>query len=160
MNKYVAVFVSAALVLLAAEFALSHRDMSEPLFVASDGVDAGRCQDATAPCRSIAYALAQAGKGAEIRVAAGRYAIEQSEDLFLLVSGAVNIQGGYDRSSDYVLRDDQPSTLTGVPEQYRATLRGNGFHVIADLKGADTTLARKTKEMFVVQSKLLSLIHI
>ncbi len=154
MNRILVVIAGAAIVLLAAELALSHRDMSKPLFVAADGVDAGRCQDAAAPCQSIGYALGQAGKGAEIRVAAGSFSVAQSEDLFLLISGAVQIGGGYDRDSGFVQRGEAATTLSGVPEQYRASLRGGGLHVIADIKGTNAELARDTDKLLTVQAKL------
>lgn len=154
MKKFLIVVAVAMTVLIAAELSFSHRDMSKPLFVAADGADSGRCQDASAPCRSIAYALSQAGKGAEIRVAAGKFTIDQSEDLFLLLGGVVEIGGGYDRESDFVVRGNASSILVGVPEQYRAALRDRGFHVIADTKGGDSSLARDTQKLLAVQSKL------
>ncbi|MGB5739624.1 MAG: choice-of-anchor B family protein [Woeseia sp.] len=154
MQRIVAALIVVLSLLLAADLSFGHRDMSKPLFVAADGTDSGRCQDAAAPCRSIAYALSQAGKGAEIRVAAGSYSIEKPENLFMLISGNVAIGGGYDRASAFVSRGEQLSTLSGVPEQFRPVLRNSGFHVIADVKGADTPLARDTGKLLAVQDKL------
>ncbi|MBT8085632.1 MAG: choice-of-anchor B family protein, partial [Woeseia sp.] len=139
---------------LASEHAVSHRDTAKPLFVSVAGSDEGRCLEAANACRTIAYALRQAGKGSQIRVGAGRFSIERSEDLFLLVDGAIEISGGYDSAQDFARRGDTLSTLTGVPEEYRAALRGRGFHVIADTKGAETPLATKTGRLLEVQAKL------
>ena len=50
------------------------------------------------PCATIGYALTQAGKGGQIRVTEGAYTIEKAEDLFHLISGVVDVNGGYRKS--------------------------------------------------------------
>lgn len=108
-----------------------------PLFVAEDGVDGALCQDHRAPCRTIGYALSIAGKGAEIRIAAGSYAIEDAEDVFYIVSGTVQVVGGFDRQDGFQTPRRGSTTLIGVPFQYRQSLEARGFDVIADRKGID-----------------------
>jgi choice-of-anchor B domain-containing protein len=120
-------------------FAAAHGDPETALFVAPYGVDGGDCQDPAAPCRSISYALNLVGKGGQIRVAEGSYEIDSPEDIFYLVSGAVDIKGGYRFKEQFRQRDLRISTLTGVPAQFREYLSQQGFHVIADIKGNDET---------------------
>ena len=150
--------------LLASEPAAAHGDTTIPLFVAADGEDRGDCSDALAPCRTLGYALAQAGKGTRIRVAGGRYPVDGTEELFLLLSGVVDVTGGYAAEDRFtVQRADVLSILTGVPEDYRQPLRERGFHVIADAKGnaqTDTTagaagsIAKATDGLLELKSEL------
>ncbi len=133
----------------------AHGDASLPLYVAADGSDQGRCTDPAAPCRSIDYALGQAGKGSQIRVAAGRYAISDSEQLFLLVSGVVDVGGGYERATGFTQRGESvASILTGVPEPYREALVARGFHVIADTKAGHAALQESTDRLLALHGKL------
>ena len=104
-----------------------------PLFVATDGVDAGNCQDSAAPCRSIDYALQRVGKNGQIRIAAGDYALEAPENVFYLVSGAIDV------------RAEVGATLVGIPHEFAGDLGARGFRVIADTKG----LSRETEQQLV-----------
>lgn len=115
--------------------AFGHGDASIPLYVAADGSDSSRCADPATPCRTLGHALRQAGKGTQIRVAAGRYAIEDAGDVVMLISGIVDVVGGYRREDGFTVPGGALSTLTGVPAGYRAELQARGFHVIADRKG-------------------------
>ncbi len=127
--------------LLAASTAFAHSELEKPLFVATGGVDAGRCHDAANPCASIGYALSNVGKGGEIRVAAGRYEVESAEDVFHLVSGVVNVRGNN-------------STLVGVPPEYRKILSDRGFRVIADRKDVGRDVLRQTSKMLALHETL------
>ncbi len=120
------------ILLLGTATAFAHSDLEKPLFVSLDGKDAGNCQDVSSPCGSIAYALSNAGKGGVIRVTAGRYAINSDDTLFYLVSGVVDVRGGFDPLTGEAT--GARTTLTGVPSQYRAELTERGFHVLADQK--------------------------
>ena len=51
---------------------LAHAEHDKERYVAVDGADEGRCDEKTAPCKTIAYAAKQAGKGDKILVAEGR----------------------------------------------------------------------------------------
>lgn len=114
----------------------AHSGDEPPLFVAADGTDAGLCTDPATPCRSIEYALEKVGKGGQIRVAAGQYLVNDSEVLFHLVNGSVDIVGGYDRASGFRVPSQNPTVLTGVPLEFAEPLVERGFAVIADSKGA------------------------
>ncbi|MEM1174294.1 MAG: choice-of-anchor B family protein [Pseudomonadota bacterium] len=131
--------LSLLMLLLGATAAFAHSDLEKPLFVALNGEDSGNCQDVTAACGSIAYALSNAGKGGVIRVTAGRYAIDSENTLFYLVSGVVDVRGGFDPVTGEA--SGAMTTLTGVPAEYRAELTARGFHVVADLK-ADATVTQ------------------
>ncbi len=83
--------------------------------------------------------MSVAGKGDQVRVAAGVYEAVDFEHLFLLVDGAVDVQGGFNRF-DHFLRQASaanPTTLTGVPVAFRDQIRARGFHAIVDRKGLD-----------------------
>lgn len=125
-----------------------------PLFVAETGADQGDCRDSSAPCRTLAYALSMAGKGAEIRVAAGAYAVGNPEVLFHLVSNSVAVVGGYAKVDDFERTGHGTTTLTGVPHEYRTLLENRGFNVIADTKGMQAEEAAKAGEMLEVYEQL------
>lgn len=163
MSKSLRTILNAALnaalvaaLTLAATFALAHGDADKPLFVAVDGVDNGACNDSTAPCRSLSHVLRLAGKGSKIRIAVGTYPVENTEDLFDMVSGALDVSGGYRPGDDITRPGTGKSTLTGVPIEFREMLAGRGFHVIADRKGIDGPNADKALAMLDVHEQLKS----
>jgi choice-of-anchor B domain-containing protein len=125
--------------LLAAPPAWSHAQHDQPRFVASDGDDAGQCDDRAAPCLTIGYAARRAGKGDQILVARGRYGIHSADELFYVLSGIVRLRGGYSRADAFARQapSEQPTLLMGVPPQLRERLERQGFQVIADSKGLD-----------------------
>jgi choice-of-anchor B domain-containing protein len=100
-----------------------------PLHVANSGVDTGNCLEPTAPCRSIEYALRRVGKNGKIRIAAGSYTLGAPENVFYLVSGAIDV------------RAEDGATIVGVPHEFAADLRARGLRVIADAKGIDREAA-------------------
>ncbi len=134
--------------------ALAHSDLEKPLYVAPDGVDNGRCHDAESPCRTIGYALTVVGKGGQIRVAGGRYGITDVQDVFHLVSGIVNIQGGYRREDGFQEPTRNLSTLTGVPPEYREQLAAMGFNVVADRKSVESPTYEKTQTLMAQKASL------
>ena len=131
-------YITTATLTLCCTLALAHSDDGGTLFVAGDGTDAGRCDNALEPCRSIAYALRMAGKGAEVRVTAGAFPVDNADDLFHIVSGVINVKGGYSRADEFRVAGSDPSILTGVPHDYREALRERGFDIIADRKAIST----------------------
>jgi choice-of-anchor B domain-containing protein len=151
----VIVLAVASSALLAAGAAGAHRGAEHPLFVAEGGLDRGDCKDANAPCASLGYALSVAGKGAEIRVAAGTYPIEKAEDLFLVVSGLGEVLGGF-RLPDFVADPDGVSTLTGVPSEYRELLAGRGFNIVPDRKAIRGPGATEAGRLVALHGKLKS----
>lgn len=132
----------------------AHPGGVHPLFVATNGTDRGDCQDSRMPCKTIGYALSMAGKAAEVRIAAGVYAVESSEVLFHLVSNSVNVSGGYARRDGFEHSGFGTTTLTGVPPEYRPLLEARGFNVIADSKGIDDDEAAKAGELLGVYEQL------
>jgi len=139
--------IGCILLILFSAGALAHSDMAKPLFVASDGVDTGRCLEATSPCRTIGYALRMVGKGGSVRIAGGSFDVENVEDLFHLVSGGVDIQGSYDVTDGFAAPTGELTTLIGVPLEYRSTLSAKGFHVLADRKSIDRDVISKTNKL-------------
>jgi choice-of-anchor B domain-containing protein len=144
------------LVLLAPGSALAHGDREPPLYVATEGVDTGRCQEVAAPCASIGYALRQVGKGGRVLVASGTYAVTDAEDLFHLLSGDVNVQGGYSTADGFASATATGSFLTGVPPSFATDLSERGFNVIADRKGFDKGLEHQTSELLALHGSLQS----
>lgn len=132
----------------------AHSDPDTTLFVASYGVDHGNCQDSAAPCRNISYALNLVGKGGQIRVAEGSYEIDSPDDVFYLVSGAIDIKGGYRFKETFRHRELNISFLTGVPAQYREYLGEQGFHVIADQKGNDESTSAEVQKLIAFNEQL------
>ncbi len=141
--------------LLSPTLVVAHGDVEKPMFVANSGIDQGRCDDPTAPCQTIAYALKFAGKGGQIRVAEGRYNIAHAEDVFLMIGSVVDVVGGYTRKDDFGRARGNATTLTGVPAEYRAHLADRGFRVIADSKSDDIEISAKTRA-FVSMNNALS----
>ena len=116
---------------IAALFVLSGAALADsddpPLFVGKTGVDAGDCQSAAAPCRSINYALKRVGKNGQIRVGDGAFEVTDISDIIYMMSGAISVKGSYEAGTE--------STLVGIPPEFAAELGAQDFHVIADTKG-------------------------
>ena len=132
--------VAAALLLGSASVADT---LDPPLYVAPTGTDAGDCLDASTPCRSMDFALQRVGKNGQIRVAAGSYTLASPENVFYLVSNAIDV------------RADAGATLVGVPQEFAVELTARGFRVIADSKGLNRRTAQKlgaTKQALQVGS--------
>lgn len=134
--------------------ALAHGGGDEVIHVAEGGVDRGRCLEPAAPCRTIAYALAVAGKGSTIQVAPGVYPVNDSEDLFYIVSGLIEVVGGVPPVTTGTPQARGVSVLTGVPTEYRDMLRSRGFHVIADRKGIDGPNVAQAEKLLALQQTL------
>ena len=132
--------------------ALAHGDMDKPLYVAAGGADHERCLDPATPCRTLAYALRRVGKGGQIRVGPGRFEIADTDTLFHLVSGIVDIRGGFGPAFRQPGVDT--SILVGVPADFRSIFRAKGFHVLTDRKGIDEATAAETKAMLTLHSDM------
>jgi len=100
-----------------------------PLHVATHGADVGDCLDEATPCRSIDYALRRVGKNGRILIEAGDYTLETPEDIFYLVSGAIDVKA------------EIGTTLVGVPHEFANELGARGIRVIADSKSLDRDVA-------------------
>jgi uncharacterized repeat protein (TIGR01451 family) len=62
-------------------------------YVATTGTDTGTCSTASAPCKTIVYAIAQANAYDTIHVAAGKYAENSSSGNNLIINKPVAIEG-------------------------------------------------------------------
>lgn len=145
-----ALVLAAALSAAGAVFA--HSGGEKPLYVAPSGTDAGECVDPLAPCRTLAYALQVAGKGAEIRVAAGSYEVPEPEVLLHLVSRSVNVVGGWSPDG-FAKPGAATTTLVGVPPEYRGLLEAQGLKVIADTKSLDGELVARAGELLAIYER-------
>ncbi|MCY3837308.1 MAG: choice-of-anchor B family protein [Gammaproteobacteria bacterium] len=116
-------------------------DDAIPRYVAQQGEDRGDCSLPVRPCRTIQYALSVAGKGDQVRVAGGSYQLSDVGDALVVVAGAVDVRGGFDRFDHFLLQSPETNrtSLTGVPVAFRAHLDALGFHVVADRKMIDAT---------------------
>ncbi|MCG8433471.1 MAG: choice-of-anchor B family protein, partial [Gammaproteobacteria bacterium] len=87
--------------------------------------------------------------GDRILVAQGNYFIESAEDVFYLTSGLVGVFGGFNKIDHYQKQqpDKNPSTLIGVPVEYRDKLVARGFHVIIDQKGLRSEVLKEIDKL-------------
>jgi len=154
-NRYFAIAL-LTLSSLVAGSAFGHSDRDELLFVASDGIDTGRCKDAASPCQTISYAIRWVGKGGQIRVADGSYAVTNTEDLFQLISGDIDIRGGYKTANRFAMPSSVATSLTGVPIKYADAMSKRGFHVVVDRKGIDREVEIQTDALLAVHESLKS----
>ncbi|WP_372625759.1 choice-of-anchor B family protein [Arsukibacterium sp.] len=116
---------------------LGHAEHDKARFVAQSGQDTGRCDNVLRPCRSIGYALSQAGKGDKVLVAAGHYQLNSVDDAVLLLSEIVPVLGGYNRFDHFLQQAPQlnKTVLTGVPDVFIDRLYQRGFQIINDGPG-------------------------
>ncbi len=115
---------------------LAHAEHDKARYVAEAGKDEGRCDLTDAPCKTIAYAAKQAGKGDRILVAEGRYEITDVDSIFYLSSSAVPVSGGHQKNTfQKTSANTGNSILIGVPAEFASGLAEKGFTVITDTKG-------------------------
>jgi len=100
-----------------------------PLYVSTGGDDNGNCRSEANPCRSLGYALERVGKNGQIRVGDGSFELTEIADVIYLLSGAIDVRGGYG--------NEARSTIVGVPHEFAAGLSQKGFRVIADSKSVN-----------------------
>jgi choice-of-anchor B domain-containing protein len=148
--------MTIGLLLLSPGVVLAHGSTDEPLFVAAEGRDSGDCKDRSNPCQTISYALKRAGKGGQIRVSSGTYEIADSEDLFHMVSGTIDVFGGFEFNKEFRPTLQSVSTLTNVPLEFRAELEKRSFHVIVDSKGAERQKSLNTERLLSLNTSLQS----
>ena len=148
----------ASLVLLLAivgSYSSAYADVPEPpLYVGPSGSDQGDCLDASAPCRTIGYALRHVGKNGQIRVAGGTYSLAAVEDLPYLLSDAIDVRGGYSEANDFSVRIGAPTSLVGVPHTFADALSQRGFRAIADSKGLSAEARTRVASLVKTQQSL------
>ena len=120
-------------------FSMAHTEHDKARFVSPNGRDAGKCNNAIRPCKSISYAAEKANKGDKILVASGSYTLDNEDDIFLFTNGLVQINGGYNRFDHF--QNHNPSanitTLVGIPSTIRKQIEKMGFTVAVDGKQAN-----------------------
>lgn len=126
-------------------------------YVVELGSDDSDCTNAASPCATINYAVGQSGKGDTIRVAEGRYVVDELE-VFYLLSAMVEIQGGYSTSDGF--KQQRPShyisTIEGVPFSYRDQLADRGFKLNQDQKAIESGLNKTELSWLKTYSALTS----
>jgi choice-of-anchor B domain-containing protein len=130
------VILALGMVLSLTPPARAHPPGDKQLYVSTTGQDEGDCRDPYHPCRTIAYALRQAHKGDEIRVAAGAYFVGETETTAML-GEIILIQGGYSTRDTFSRQNpvENPTYLIGLGFGYRAELAERGFNLLQDAKG-------------------------
>lgn len=118
-----------------AQGVFAHAEHDKERYVAPDGLDEGRCDKKESPCKTIAFAAKQAGKGDKILLAEGRYEITDVDSIFYLTSTTVPVKGSYKKGSYKPSSNTGSTILVGVPPQFAASLGDQGFTVITDTKG-------------------------
>lgn len=113
----------------------AHAEHDKERYVAVEGKDEGRCDKKESPCKTIAYAARQAGKGDKILLAEGRYDITDVDSIFYLSSSAVPVNGSFRKGSYKPSNKSGSTILVGVPPQFAEGLGDRGFTVITDTKG-------------------------
>ncbi|WP_333609548.1 choice-of-anchor B family protein, partial [Arsukibacterium sp.] len=133
----------------------AHAEHDRARFVAEHGRDNGRCTEVLRPCRTIAYALSQAGKGDKVLVAAGHYVLGSADDALLLLSDIVPVLGGYNSFDHFLQQAPQlnHTRLSGVPPQFIERLTQRGFLVLTDGK-AQLTVSAQMAEQLAAHSAL------
>jgi hypothetical protein len=106
------------------------------LYVAPNGTDAGNCRDVHTPCQSLLYALAHAGKGEQLRVAAGTYEIVRAEGT-LLVGDLIDVRGGYTTRDAFASANPtaNPTFIVGPSPALRDRMAARGLTLVQDQKG-------------------------
>ena len=133
----------------------AHADHDKARFVSTSGVDIGKCDDASRPCKTVNYAGLQSNKGDTIRMAAGNYKVEDVDTLFYLLSDLVPVKGLYSESSAFAKADlNNITRLTGVPLEFADKLAIKGFTVIVDAKGLDIEKTQDIRQKMQVYERL------
>lgn len=132
----------------------AHSEHDKARFVAPDGQDTGRCENRFRPCRTIAYAAKQAGKGDKVLLAEGQYTVTNKDDLFYLISETVPVKGGYSRVDHYQEQspDKHHTLLVGIPNEYVEALSLKGFDILKDGKASQlsTQISQQLKDAQVI----------
>ncbi|WP_213996645.1 choice-of-anchor B family protein [Arsukibacterium sp.] len=115
----------------------AHAEHDKARFVAESGRDSGRCANVLRPCRTIGYALTQAGKGDKVLVASGYYQLVSADEAVLLLSEIVPVLGGYNKFDHFLQQAPQlnKTVLSGVPAEFVDSLYQRGFQIINDGPG-------------------------
>lgn len=121
------------LLLLASSLSFSHDDILGTRYVATTGVDEGKCDHAHDPCRTIAYAIRQMPDGGTVKVAEGLFSLEglSIEDIF---GGKAGVMGGFSVADDFAHQDPKRyvTQVHGLLPAERNRLAARGLYLIVD----------------------------
>lgn len=133
-HRYLVASLIALAALGAGRTAFGHSEHGT-LYVAPSGSDTSDCRNASKPCKTLLYALARAGKGEQVRIAAGTYEFDRSEAP-LLVSVMVDVQGGYSAEDGFKTRDVEANQtfVVGPSFEFRSRLAERGLTLVQDQK--------------------------
>jgi len=122
-----------ALLLLASSLSFSHDDLRGTRYVAMEGVDAGDCDHAHDPCRTIAYAIEHAPTGATVKVAEGIFSVEglSVDDV---LHGKTGVLGGYSTADEFKHQDPDLylTRIYGLQHADRDRLMAHGLRLMVD----------------------------
>ena len=122
-----------ALLLLASSLSFSHDDLRGTRYVAMEGVDAGDCDHAHDPCRTIAYAIEHAPTGATVKVAEGIFPVEglSVDDV---LHGKTGVLGGYSTADEFKHQDPDLylTRIYGLQHADRDRLMAHGLRLMVD----------------------------
>jgi hypothetical protein len=133
-----------------------------PLYVSTTGVDSGDCSDSGLPCRTIQYAVDQAGAGSVVKVASGVYTdvhVRSRRDVtttgivtqVVYVSKTVTIRGGYtDAFIDPPDPEANPTTLD-------ARGQGRGLYVTGFWAGSGQAVSSTVEGLHITGGDALDL---
>ncbi len=155
MNKQIVITTLAVIFALQITPVIAHAEHDKARYVATNGVDTGRCGKITSPCKTIRYAAQHANKGDKIQVAAGNYPVNDTDTLFYLLSDILPISGSFSRTDNYKTRDKKHITqLTGIPLEYAEKLSKKGFTVIVDQKGQNSQTMARLQDKLDIYARL------
>lgn len=106
---------------------VAHADATHTHYVAPTGADAGSCSNSANPCRTVQYAVAQAGDGDTVKIAAGTYTATASS--VVSITKSITLSGSY-APPDWTTSDidGNPTVLDGQ-EQRRVVAIAQGYTV-------------------------------
>ncbi|MBI4786750.1 MAG: DUF11 domain-containing protein [Chloroflexi bacterium] len=105
--KHLRAALALGLVLLLLAPSASRADATPTHYVAPTGADSGDCGDSNNPCRTVQYALDQAGSGDTVKVAAGTYTGSGTE--VVNIAKNITLLGGY-APPDWTTSNPQANT--------------------------------------------------
>ncbi|MUH73635.1 choice-of-anchor B family protein [Psychrosphaera haliotis] len=128
--------ISATILIFISFVVFSHAEHDKPRYVANSGVDQGRCDKVTTPCKTIGYAAEQSNKGDVVYVASGDYYIESASDIFYITSSLVKVKGGYSTSDGFKSQNTKVNVtlVHGVAPKYHQVFVEKGLVPNADSK--------------------------
>jgi len=147
LNKTVLLAAVAVAIITYPKLQVTAHSGAHPVrYVSASGTDNGVCDKASAPCKTIVYAVNQSSKGDEVRVAKGNYPVK-GIDLFYLLSDMVVIKGGFSTDFKNRNKDKFLTSIIGIPGEYRKKLDKRGFHLLSDSKEFDIQLSIEDRKL-------------